>query len=220
MGLLSSLETTATGKLEKMEQTRTTGISSTALNMPESQQPGLVQSILAESSHPTALIFHLLFRTGAIASYMFLWIIVGDAFILNFVLTVLLLAADFWTVKNVSGRLLVGLRWWTEPKADGTTAWIFESKPANSFKANPIDSRLFWWSLYLYPAAWVILGLIALVRFQFAWLIVDVMAVVLCGTNLVGYTKCDKDAKKKLMSGLGSQFMSSFIGTKIEAILS
>jgi hypothetical protein len=36
----------------------------------------------------------------------------------------------------------------------------------------------------------------------------------------VGYTKCDKDARKKLMSGLGNRFMSSFIGTKIEAILS
>jgi len=22
-------------------------------------------------------------------------------------------ALDFWTVKNVSGRLLVGLRWWS-----------------------------------------------------------------------------------------------------------
>eukprot|EP01050_Picozoa_sp_SAG11_P010429 SAG11_NODE_1041_length_6056_cov_5.902468_6_plen_102_part_00 len=30
------------------------------------------------------------------------------------VLCILLLAMDFWTVKNVSGRLLVGLRWWNE----------------------------------------------------------------------------------------------------------
>lgn len=27
---------------------------------------------------------------------------------------VTLLAFDFWTVKNVSGRLLVGLRWWNK----------------------------------------------------------------------------------------------------------
>jgi hypothetical protein len=189
--------------------------------MPQfTDQPNIVQTILAESSHPTALIFHLLFRTAAVASYLFLWIIVGDAFILNFVLTVLLLAADFWTVKNVTGRLLVGLRWWTEPKADGTTAWIFESKPANTFRANPIDSRLFWWSLYLYPVVWALLGVVAVLRLEFPWLIVVGMAVMLNGTNLVGYTKCDKDARKKLMSGLGNRFMSSFIGTKIEAILS
>ena len=196
-----------------MEQQQTSTV-------PFTDQPNIVQTILAESSHPTALIFHLLFRTAALSSYLFLWIFVGDAFILNFVLTVLLLAADFWTVKNVSGRLLVGLRWWTEPKADGTTAWIFESKPANTFRANPIDSRLFWWSLYLYPALWTLLGIVAVLRLQFAWLIVVGMAVTLNGTNLVGYTKCDKDARKKLMSGLGNRFMSSFIGTKIEAILS
>lgn len=184
------------------------------------QQPGLVQTILAESSHPTALIFHLAFRSAAIATYMLGWIILGDAFILPFVLTVLLLAMDFWTVKNVTGRLLVGLRWWTEPKPDGTTAWIFESKPATTFRPNPIDSRIFWWSLYLFPALWILLGLLALVRFQFPWLIVVGMAVALSGTNLVGYTRCDKDARKKLMSGLGTRFMSSFIGTKIEAILS
>jgi len=40
----------------------------------------------------------------------------------------LLLAFDFWTVKNVSGRLMVGLRWWNKIEEDGTSTWIFESK--------------------------------------------------------------------------------------------
>lgn len=39
-----------------------------------------------------------------------------------------MLVFDFWTVKNVSGRLLVGLRWWSENKEDGTTTWLFESR--------------------------------------------------------------------------------------------
>jgi len=40
----------------------------------------------------------------------------------------MLLAFDFWTVKNISGRLLVGLRWWNEINEDGTNSWLFESK--------------------------------------------------------------------------------------------
>ena len=40
---------------------------------------------------------------------------------------VLLLAFDFWTVKNVSGRLLCGLRWWNETGPDGESVWVFES---------------------------------------------------------------------------------------------
>ena len=30
------------------------------------------------------------------------------------VLVVILAAVDFWIVKNVAGRLLVGLRWWID----------------------------------------------------------------------------------------------------------
>ena len=44
---------------------------------------------------------------------------------------VLLLAADFWTVKNVTGRLLVGLRWWNKVNEDGSTEWVFESRKVN-----------------------------------------------------------------------------------------
>ncbi len=55
-----------------------------------------------------------------------------DSFITGFICCILLLAFDFWTVKNVSGRLLVGLRWWNEVKEDGTNVWVFESKPVNT----------------------------------------------------------------------------------------
>ncbi len=58
---------------------------------------------------------------------MFGWLFTSN-FILSFVVIILLLAFDFWTVKNVSGRLLVGLRWWNEIKEDGSNEWIFESR--------------------------------------------------------------------------------------------
>jgi len=35
---------------------------------------------------------------------------------------------DFWTVKNITGRLMVGLRWWNYVDDDGKSHWIFESK--------------------------------------------------------------------------------------------
>ena len=37
------------------------------------------------------------------------------------VFIVLLLAADFYMVQNISGRYLVGLRWWSVTGADGLT---------------------------------------------------------------------------------------------------
>jgi hypothetical protein len=58
--------------------------------------------------------------------------IFSDNFTLIFVVTILLLAFDFWTVKNVSGRLLVGLRWWNEIQPDGSNKWVFESAHVSS----------------------------------------------------------------------------------------
>ena len=53
----------------------------------------------------------------------------SDHFIELFLTIILLLAFDFWTVKNVTGRLMVGLRWWNKVEEDGTSTWQFESKP-------------------------------------------------------------------------------------------
>ena len=52
----------------------------------------------------------------------------SDHFIELFLTIILLLAFDFWTVKNVTGRLMVGLRWWNKVEEDGTSTWQFESK--------------------------------------------------------------------------------------------
>ena len=49
-------------------------------------------------------------------------------FIELFLVIILLLAFDFWTVKNVTGRLMVGLRWWNKVEEDGTSQWVFESR--------------------------------------------------------------------------------------------
>ncbi len=84
------------------------------------------RSSMSTLQHPVAVFFHLFWKVGALFSYLFLnWF--ASSFVVIFIVCIVLLAADFWTVKNVSGRLLVGLRWWNEIKEDGTNEWIFES---------------------------------------------------------------------------------------------
>ena len=70
--------------------------------------------------------------------YLLIPFFVSGHFIELFLTIVLLLAFDFWTVKNVTGRLLVGLRWWNKVEEDGTSAWVFESR-----KVSDVDS----WSM-------------------------------------------------------------------------
>merc|ERR1719310_2532565 len=95
-----------------------------------------------QSHHPTALMFHVGFKAAALFVYLFGGLF-SKSFVLAFVMVVLLLAFDFWTVKNVSGRLLVGLRWWNYVKEDGATEWVFEAAEDKS-DIRPLDERLFW----------------------------------------------------------------------------
>ena len=86
--------------------------------------------LLNQSKHPSALILHLLFKTAALLMYIFgSWF--TSSFIFIFVICIILLAFDFWVVKNISGRLLVGLRWWSYVREDGSNDWIFESLEVN-----------------------------------------------------------------------------------------
>lgn len=79
------------------------------------------------SRHPYVTLFHLLFRGLAIVVYLLCGIF-SESFISSFVFVVLLLSADFWAVKNITGRLLVGLRWWNYVDDDGVSHWVFESR--------------------------------------------------------------------------------------------
>lgn len=77
--------------------------------------------------HPYVAFFHLFFRGLALATYILCgWF--SDSFITSFVFVILLLSADFWTVKNITGRLLVGLRWWNYVDDEGVSHWVYESK--------------------------------------------------------------------------------------------
>ncbi|PIA17890.1 DUF846-domain-containing protein [Coemansia reversa NRRL 1564] len=170
------------------------------------------------SSHPIALLFLILFKSIALGLYL-LGNFFTNNFILIFVLCVLILAVDFWTVKNISGRLLVGLRWWNEVREDGTNEWIFESRDA-SIPVNTSDSRVFWIVLYATPAIWSLLAIVAFFSLRFQWLLIVIVAVVLAAANLIGYQRCDKDQKQRwsqlssdgsgsLVSGMMSGLMSS-----------
>jgi hypothetical protein len=151
------------------------------------------------NEHKTVQFFHVVFKALALLAYLFGNLFTSAGFVVLFVTCVLLLSFDFWTVKNVSGRILVGLRWWNEIRDDGSNVWVFESRPANR-QIHPADSRVFWTALYVAPLLWGLFALGALFSFNFKWLLVVVVGLVLNGANLVGYWKCERDAKNKLQA--------------------
>ena len=67
-----------------------------------------------------------IWQAAALAFYILSALFVSS-FVIIFVVTVLLAALDFWVVRNVSGCILVGLRWWNEINDLGESVWKFES---------------------------------------------------------------------------------------------
>jgi hypothetical protein len=134
-----------------------------------------------------------------------------------FIITMLLLAMDFYYLKNIAGRRLVGLRWWNEvDTSTGDGRWVFESADPATRDINPTDKRFFWIALYAQPVLWIALAILALVGLNFIWLTLvgefdiavlwlwlwlrlgsysnhpTVIALVLTITNTLAFSRCDK----------------------------
>ncbi|KAF1894220.1 hypothetical protein Lal_00004144 [Lupinus albus] len=173
----------------------------------------VLQPVGENYANPKTCFFHVLFKAAALAFYI-LFALFIDNFVIIFVVTVLLAALDFWVVKNVSGRILVGLRWWNEINDEGESVWKFESLDQESLaRMNKKDSWLFWWTLYLTAIAWIILAIFSLIRLQADYLLVVGVCLTLSIANIVGFTRCQKDAKKQIQQYASRTIASQFSST-------
>jgi hypothetical protein len=152
---------------------------------------GQVVQLFSRSSHPTAALFHVLFKAGALLFYLLSGLFT-DSFVMVFVVCVVLMAFDFWTVKNVTGRLMVGLRWWNDVAEDGTSTWRYESIDDPS-QVSRADYAIFWYSLYLAGLSWAIFAFFALLKFSVEWFLVCGVSLVLIWSNVYGFWNCSSE---------------------------
>ncbi|CAO2184700.1 unnamed protein product [Urochloa humidicola] len=158
------------------------------------QQPQVVSE---NHANPKTCFFHVLFKAAALAFYILSTLFVNN-FVIIFVITVLLAALDFWVVKNVSGRILVGLRWWNEINDEGESVWKFEC----------LDGE---------AGAWIILGIFSLIRLQADYLLVIGVCLSLSIANIVGFTKCNKDAKKNIQDWTTNALLSGSVRSHLQS---
>ncbi|CAG9855870.1 unnamed protein product [Phyllotreta striolata] len=152
--------------------------------------------------HPYITLCHLLFKGTAMVVYLLCGLF-NAGFIASFVTVVLFLSMDFWIVKNITGRLMVGLRWWNYVDEEGKSHWVFESQQN---RINEREARIFWVALILTPVFWFIFFVGNLIGLDFRWMVLVVIALVLSGSNLYGYIRC-KVGSKQSMSSITSDFI-------------
>ena len=164
-------------------------------------------NFLSRAKHPGIVFFTIFFKGLAMACFLFLSIF-GVPEALIFIFVVILNSLDFWFVKNVSGRILVGLRWWNEVKEDGSEVWKFES--SNEIKTKSIDTTIFWMSLYISPIFWAVFLFLELIGLKLMWFLACLIAFVLTFSNTFGYYKCSGDQNKKVKGFLDNKAKEGF----------
>ena len=85
----------------------------------------------------------------------------------EFLFTTVCIAFDFWVVKNLTGRNLVGLKWWSTVDKKGNQKWKFlgskNSKcDLHSVKFSTADKTFFYLGLFCYPLCWIALMVLQL----------------------------------------------------------
>jgi hypothetical protein len=64
--------------------------------------------------------------------------------------------------------------------------------------------------------AWVALGIVAVIKFNLDYLLVVGVALVLNTANIIGFTKCRKDAKKQIQQ-FASQTVASHMANTFQS---
>ena len=100
-----------------------------------------------------------------------------------------MICADFWFVKNVAGRILVGLRWWNGEMESDQEGWFFESYNIEH-ATSTIDRHVFWWGIILSTLFWGILLVIKILSLSIFWGMLVLIAFTLNAMNLYGYYLC------------------------------
>ena len=67
-------------------------------------------SMCSSAGHPLVALFHVAFLIGVVFLFLSLPIMLPP--MTAYILIIVAGAVDFYFIKNIAGRLLVGLKWW------------------------------------------------------------------------------------------------------------
>ncbi|XP_028909051.1 Golgi apparatus membrane protein TVP23 homolog A isoform X4 [Ornithorhynchus anatinus] len=113
------------------------------------------------------------------------------------------------SAQNVTGRLLVGLRWWNQIDEDGKSHWIFEAKKVSSHNtaSTEAEARIFWLGLIICPMIWTVFFFSTLFSLKLKWLALVIAGISLQTANLYGYIHCKLGGQKSIIK-VTSRFLS------------
>ncbi len=136
-------------------------------------------------------------------------------------LLVLLMIVDFWYTKNVSGRRMVGLRWWVNFDEAGEEEWKFECR-VNEDMVHPLASKVFWFTMYATVACWAILLFFNVFKLSLTNVTICGVGAAVVGVNLYAFHRCSGAQKKRvgeLAARLGADVTKQLFNGSIVSVV-
>ena len=98
-------------------------------------------------------------------------------------------SVDFWVVKNIVGRKLVGMTWWMKiAEQSGEETWIFHSSDCE--RIDKINYSVFW-SVNLGSAIfWGFATLLSVLISRLFWISICGVSFILSAINFLFYLRC------------------------------
>lgn len=146
-----------------------------------------------------------------------------------FVIVLLSACLDFWVTKNVTGRYLIGLRWWSasdisseedledspeDQETNQEEGWYFESYPYD-VSNSMLDSNIFWWAQSSASIFWAIFLVLKALGLSMFWGMLVFVCFSLSSMNLYAFYLArqgsffSKDHEEKMRSLIREGFRRS-----------
>lgn len=157
---------------------------------------------MVQPSRPYICLLHIFFKVTAVLSYLFLGFVYNSNMI-QFLVSFGSMMVDFWITKNLTGRLLVGMRWWSDEDDESSESGahkellFYESYDAD-LNFHSFDTSIFWGGMVGSCGFWLFVALGKVLSLDLLWGMVTVTGLLLNWTNLKSYYKCYKFHKLKV----------------------
>lgn len=119
-----------------------------------------------------------------------------DQYLSTFIIITLLISADFWMTKNIAGRQLAALRWYTKTSEDFQEKWCFESSQIRV--PSSFNVLVFWVGQFIPIFFWLSIVFINVVTLSAFWVFLAIFSLVLIGANFILFLECKGDHQKKM----------------------
>ena len=115
--------------------------------------------------------------------------------IIDFTLVLIGASVDFWTVKNITGRKLVGMVWWLHITEEGDEEWVFHSNAG--YRLHPVNEKVFWGCVLAGVFFWGLSFVLTLIISELIWFSISAVCLFLALLNLRFFLKCKGDHQQR-----------------------